>query len=113
MIDGGNVVQPFVKDGRARALAITGDARSPALPDVPTARESGMADYVIYGWQGVLAPTGTPQAVIDRLSADIGKVLAAADLSSRLSAQGTEPAYQPAADFRAYIAAVNRADQIS
>lgn len=105
MIDGGNVVQPFVKDGRARALVVTGDARSPALPDVPTAKESGMPDFVIYGWQGVLVPTGTPQAVIDRLSAEIGKALAAPDLKSRLSAQGTEPAYQGPTEFRAYIAA--------
>ena len=104
MIDGGNVVQPFVKDGRARALVITGDMRSPALPDVPTAKESGMPDYVIYGWQGVLAPTGTPQAVIDRLSTEIGKALAAPELKARLSGQGTEPAYQPPAEFRAYMA---------
>jgi tripartite-type tricarboxylate transporter receptor subunit TctC len=104
MVDGGNVVQPFVKDGRARALAVTGEMRSPAMPDVPTAKESGMPDFVIYGWQGVLAPTGTPQAIIDRLSAEIGKALAAPDLKSRLSAQGTEPSYQSPAEFRAYIA---------
>ena len=104
MVDGGNVVQPFVKDGRARALAVTGETRSPAMPDVPTAKESGMPDFVIYGWQGVLAPTGTPQAIIDRLSAEIGKALAAPDLKSRLSAQGTEPSYQSPAEFRAYIA---------
>ena len=105
MIDGGNVVQPFVKDGRARALASTGEARSPAMPDVPTAKESGLPDFVIYGWQGVLAPTGTPQPVIDRLSAEIAKALAAPDLKGRLSAEGTEPAYQVAAEFRSYIAA--------
>lgn len=104
MVDGGNVVQPFVKDGRARALAVTGETRSPAMPDVPTAKESGMPDFVIYGWQGVLAPTGTPQTIIDRLSAEIGKALAAPDLKSRLSAQGTEPSYQSPAEFRAYIA---------
>jgi tripartite-type tricarboxylate transporter receptor subunit TctC len=104
MVDGGNVVQPFVKDGRARALAVTGETRSPAMPDVPTAKESGMPDFVIYGWQGVLAPTGTPQAIIDRLSAEIAKALAAPDLKSRLSAQGTEPSYQSPAEFRAYIA---------
>ena len=105
MIDGGNVVQPFVKDGRAKALVVTGDSRSPALPDVPTAKESGFPDFVIYGWQGVLAPTGTPQAVIDRLSAEIGRALASPDLKNRLSAQGTEPAFQPQAEFRAYMAA--------
>jgi tripartite-type tricarboxylate transporter receptor subunit TctC len=105
MIDGGNVVQPFVKDGRARALLVTGETRSPALPDVPTAIESGMPDFVIYGWQGVLAPAGTPPAIIDKLTAEIGKALASPDLKGRLSAQGTEPAYLPPAEFRAYIAA--------
>ena len=105
MIDGGNVVQPFVKDGRAKALAMTGDARSAAIPDVPTAKESGLPDFVIYGWQGVLAPTGTPQAVIDRMSAEIAKALAAPDLKARLSGQGTEPAYLGPVEFKAYAAA--------
>jgi len=105
MIDGGNVVQPFLQDGRARALAVTGDTRSPALPNVPTAKEVGMSDFVIYGWQGVLAPTGTPQPIIDRLTREIAKALGSTDLKPRLSAQGTEPAYLPPAEFQAYIAA--------
>lgn len=104
MIDGGNVVQPFVKDGRARAIMLTGEARSAAMPDVPTAKEAGLPDLVIYGWQGVLAPTGTPQVVIDRLTAEIGKALAQPDLAARLSSQGTEPSYQNPADFRTFIA---------
>jgi len=104
MIDGGNVVQPFVLDGRARALLVTGDTRSPALPDVPSAREAGLPEFVIYGWQGVLAPAGTPQSVIDRVSREIAKALSAPELKSRLSSQGTEPAYLPPAEFRAYIA---------
>lgn len=108
MIDGGNVVQPFVKDGRARAIFVTGDARSPSLPDVPTAKESGMPDYVIYGWQGVLAPAGTPQPVIDQLSQAIARALATPELRSRLSGQGTEPAYMPPGDFRTYMAAEHR-----
>jgi tripartite-type tricarboxylate transporter receptor subunit TctC len=105
MIDGGNVVQPFVKDGRARAIFVTGDLRSPGLPDVPTAKESGMPDYVIYGWQGVLAPTGTPPAIIEQVTQAINKALATPDLKARLSSQGTEPAYMPPAEFRTYIAA--------
>jgi tripartite-type tricarboxylate transporter receptor subunit TctC len=104
MIDGGNVVQPFIKDGRARALMITGESRSASLPDVPTAKEAGYPELVIYGWQGVLAPTGTPGPILERLSAEVGKALAQPDLSSRLSAQGTEPSYQNATDFRAFIA---------
>ena len=105
MIDGGNVVQPFIKDGRARALLVTGDTRSPALPDVPTSKEAGLPQFVIYGWQGVLAPKDTPLPIIDRLSAEIKKALESPDLKNRLSAQGTEPAYLPSLEFRSYISA--------
>ena len=73
-----------------------------------TAREAGLTDFVIYGWQGVLAPTGTPAEVVDRLNADIGKALADPALRARLSGQGTEPAFTSAADFRAFIAAENK-----
>jgi tripartite-type tricarboxylate transporter receptor subunit TctC len=105
MVDGGNVVQPFVKDGRARAIVMTGETRSAAMPDVPTAKEAGMPEFVIYGWQGVLAPTGTPPAVIERLSQEISRALAQPDLKNRLSGQGTEPAYLPPTEFRTYISA--------
>jgi len=105
VIDGGNVVQPFVTAGTARALAITGEARSAAQPNVPTAKEAGMADFVIYGWQGVLAPAGTPQAIVDQLNAAIGKALADPALASKLSSQGTEPAYTSAAQFGDFIKA--------
>ena len=104
LIDGGNVVQPFVKDGRARALMITGESRSAAMPDVPTAKEAGLPDLVIYGWQGVLAPTGTPAPVLERLSSEIAKALADSDLAGRLAGQGTQPAYQNAAEFGGFIA---------
>ena len=103
MVDGGNVVQPFVRDGRARALMMTGEARSAANPDLPTAKEAGLPDFVIYGWQGVLVPTGTSPAVIERLSQEVARALAAPDLKMRLSAQGTEPAYLPPAQFQAFI----------
>jgi len=108
MIDGGNVVQPFVTAGTVRAIAMTGEQRAASAPNVPTAREAGLSDFVIYGWQGVLAPAGTPAEVIDRLNADIGKALADPALRSRLSGQGTEPAFSSAADFRAFIAAENK-----
>ena len=108
MIDGGNVVQPFVTAGTVRAIAMTGEQRAASAPTVPTAREAGLTDFVIYGWQGVLAPTGTPAEVVDRLNADIGKALADPALRARLSGQGTEPAFSSAADFRAFIAAENK-----
>lgn len=104
LIDGGNVVQSFVQQGTVRALATTGDARSPSFPNVPTAKESGLPDFVIYGWQGVLAPTGTPVAVVDRLTAAIKQVLAMPELSAKLAGQGTDPAFMSAADFGNFIA---------
>ena len=105
VIDGFNVVQPSVAGGRARAIGITGDTRSPAMPDVPTMKESGLPDLVIYGWQGVFAPAATPPVIIERLSAEVARALANPALKSRLSGQGTEPAYQPPAQFRTYITA--------
>jgi tripartite-type tricarboxylate transporter receptor subunit TctC len=108
MIDGGNVVQPFVTAGTVRAIAMTGEQRASSAPNVPTAREAGLSDFVIYGWQGVLAPAGTPGDVIERLNADIGKALADPALKARLSGQGTEPAFTSAADFRAFIATENK-----
>ena len=105
MIDGGNVVQPFVRDGRARAIFMTGEARSPANPDLPSAREAGLGDFVIYGWQGVLAPSATPPMVVERLAQEIAKALAAPELKARLSAQGTDPAWLAPAQFQVFIAA--------
>lgn len=108
MIDGANVMTNFVRDGRLRAIYTTGEARSPAYPDVPTARESGLADMIVYGWQGVLAPTGTPGAIIERLSQEVARALALPDLRGRLVSQGTEPAPQSPAQFAAFLAAEHK-----
>lgn len=104
MIDAGNAVQAFVKDGRARVIFTTGEVHLPGW-DAPTAREAGFPDLVIHGWQGVLAPAGTPAAVVDSWSAEIGRALAHPELSARLSAQGTEPQHQDAASFRRFVQA--------
>ena len=60
---------PLVRDGRLRALAVTGEHRLPSLPEVPTLTEAGMPGLVILGWHGVFAPAGTPEAELDRLEA--------------------------------------------
>jgi len=81
---------PFVKAGRVRALAITGSTRSPVMPDVPTMAEAGLKNYVAVGWQGIMAPAGTPPAVVAQLNAEINKALADPALRSTLTSQGLE-----------------------
>jgi len=103
VIDGFNVVQPSVASGKARAIAITGDTRSPVMPDVPTMKEFGLGDLVIYGWQGVLAPAGTPPSIIEKLTQEVARALANPALKARLSGQGTEPSYLNPVQFRSYI----------
>jgi tripartite-type tricarboxylate transporter receptor subunit TctC len=103
VIDGFNVVQPSVASGKARAIAITGDTRSPVMPDVPTMKEVGLGDLVIYGWQGVLAPAGTPPPIIEKLTQEVARALANPALKARLSGQGTEPSYLNPVQFRSYI----------
>lgn len=66
---------PMIEAGQVRALAVTSAARWPSVPDVPTMKEQGFADFVIQGWYGVVAPTGTPQAVVDRLNKEFNAVL--------------------------------------
>ena len=103
VIDGFNVVQPSVASGKVRAIAITSDTRSPAMPHVPTMKEAGLGDLVIYGWQGVLAPASTPSAIIEKLTQEVARALANPALKARLSGQGTEPSYLNPAQFRSYI----------
>lgn len=80
----------LIKGGKLRALAVTGTRRSAALPDVPTAREAGMKDLVVTTWNGVLAPAGTPQDVIERLHAALAAAVADPDIKARLAAVGAE-----------------------
>lgn len=87
-----NVVA-HIKAGKLRALAVSGDARMPALPNVPTFTEGGVPGVSLKTWQGVAAPTGTPKQIIDRLSGEIAKLVALADTKEKLNAQGFEPYY--------------------
>lgn len=69
-----------IKGGRIRALAISGEARAPGLPDVPTFKEAGFGGYAGYSWTGVAAPAGTPAEVVARLQSEVQKALAAPDM---------------------------------
>jgi tripartite-type tricarboxylate transporter receptor subunit TctC len=81
---------PYVKAGKVRALAITGQVRSPVMPDVPTMAEAGLKNYVAVGWQGVMTTAGTPPATIARLNSEINKILADPELRGSLTSQGLE-----------------------
>jgi tripartite-type tricarboxylate transporter receptor subunit TctC len=94
---------PHVKSGRLRAIAVTSAKRSPAAPDLPTIAESGVPGYEAVAWFGVLAPAGTPPAIVKKLNAEIIKVLKSPDVAERLSSQGAEPVSNTPEQFSAYI----------
>ena len=85
-----NVVA-HIKAGRVKGLASSGAHRSPVLPQVPTFPEAGLPGFEVSFWQGVLAPAGTPKAIIDKLSAEIGRILALPEMREKLASQGAEP----------------------
>jgi len=80
-----------IKGGRLRALSITGPSRTPALPDVPTANESGLPGFEADFWIGLFAPAGTPRPIVTRLNAEVNKILNAADLKARYESLGIVP----------------------
>lgn len=82
--------KPLFQGGRIRSIAVTADKRSPAMPEVPTMAEAGLKDFDVTSWFGLLAPAGTPAAIITRVNAETVKVLLRADVKATLSAQGLE-----------------------
>ena len=84
-------VTPFVRDGRVRALAIVGEKRSPALPDVPTLAELGISGSDIIAWVGFVAPAGTPKAIIKKLSTETAAMLQDEKVRQRLTNLGVAP----------------------
>ena len=82
---------PVVQSGKLKPLAITGKERSPLLPNVPTARESGVSDYEVTAWFGIFAPAGTPAPVVSRLNTELTAVLKAPEMQKRLRELGAEP----------------------
>jgi tripartite-type tricarboxylate transporter receptor subunit TctC len=85
------LVTPSIKAGKLRAIAVTGERRSPALPNVPTMIESGLPGFVAGSWYGVFAPAGTPAKVIDRLNAAIREACDQADVRRQFAVQGLDP----------------------
>ncbi len=97
-------VVPQLKAKRLRALAITSASRSALMPELPTFAEAGLKGYEVTGWYGVVAPSGTPREIINRLHADITRTLAQPDVVQTLGSFGLEPAPANSPDaFTAYL----------
>jgi tripartite-type tricarboxylate transporter receptor subunit TctC len=96
---------PLVRDGKLRALAVTSATRFPAVPDLPTMIEAGYPGFVSILSIGLMAPAGTPPAIIEKLHQDTVKALAPADVRKRLSNIGMEVIGGSPAEFAAAIAA--------
>ena len=94
---------PHVKSGRLRALAVTTTARSNALPDVPTASESGLPKFETSSWHGMLAPAGTPRAIVTKLHAEFVKAITQPEVKERLNAQGLDVVASTPEQFDAHI----------
>ena len=86
--DSASTSLPHVQSGRLRGLAVTGDARLPMIADVPTMVEAGVPGFVVNGWYAVLAPAGTPAAIVERVSREIAAVVGQADVRQQLQAGG-------------------------
>jgi tripartite-type tricarboxylate transporter receptor subunit TctC len=89
--------------GRLRALAVTAKTRSPQLPDVPTAAESGLPGFENIGWFGLFAPAGTPKDVLAKIQRDTAAVLGETDIKARLYVQGMQPVGNSSAEFAAAL----------
>ena len=83
-------IMPRIKGGRVKAIAVTGKTRLAALPEVPTFAEAGMTDFDVKYWYGTLAPAATPKEIVGKLSAEIGRILASAEMKERLVSQGMD-----------------------
>ena len=98
-----NTVRQHVTSGKLVALATTGDRRSPFAPDLPTLAEAGLSDFKAGTWYGVLALAGTPRPVIQRLNAELNRILAGNDFKELLATTGAEPANNTPEQFGQFM----------
>ena len=96
-------IAPQAKAGKVRALAVTGPARTPLFPDLPTVAEAGVPGYEVTTWGGVIAPAGLPPAVLARLSADLTRACAGATVKDKLATVGNQCVGGTPAEFSAFI----------
>jgi tripartite-type tricarboxylate transporter receptor subunit TctC len=100
---GGAIQQ--IRQGRVRAIAVTGKQRASALPDVPTMAEAGLPGYEITSWYGLIAPAGTPDDIIGRLHGAMVKIISNPDIRQKILASGSEPATNTPAELQTMMRA--------
>jgi tripartite-type tricarboxylate transporter receptor subunit TctC len=94
---------PHIRSGRLRALAVSGQARSPAVPDVPSFSEAGMPGFEVRSWYGLVAPGGTPKPIVDKVSAELARIVSSTEMRDKLSTQGVEPYVNSAEAYTALL----------
>jgi tripartite-type tricarboxylate transporter receptor subunit TctC len=103
MIDAVTAMKGHIDAGQVRALATTGTARSAVLPAVPTAGEAGVPGYEATIWLGIMAPAGTPRDIVDRLNAEIGRIIAKPAIRDAWARQGAVPMTMTPPQFETYL----------
>ena len=96
-------VMPHVLAGKLKAIAISGETRIPALPQIPTFTEAGLPGFNARTWYGILVPAGTAKRIVDKLSAEIGRMLATPDFKEKLASQGFDPFVSTPGQFAALM----------
>lgn len=100
-----STVEPYVKSNRMRVLAVLDSKRLPAMPDVPTSAEAGMPQLLIVNWYVLMAPAATPRAIIERLNAEVVKVMQAPETRTYLAGIGGEPISSTPGEAAAFLRA--------
>ena len=103
MFDAVTTMSEHAKTGRVKALGTTGKARSSVLPNVPTVAEAGVPGYEAVIWLGLMAPKGTPPAIVSRLNAEITKIQNRPEVRQESASQGALPLVMPPDDFGRYL----------
>jgi tripartite-type tricarboxylate transporter receptor subunit TctC len=103
MIDNMPALLPYVKAGSLRAIAVASEDRAAAAPDIPTFEQAGLKGYVITAWKGLMAPTGTPPAIINKLHDAVVKVLKKPEMQKKLVDLGADPVGNTPEQFAAQI----------
>jgi tripartite-type tricarboxylate transporter receptor subunit TctC len=103
MFDAVPTMTDHIKSGKVKAIATTGLARSTVLPEVPTVNESGLPKYEAVIWLGFMAPKGTPAAIVNKLNAEVRRIVADPEVKKAWARQGVTPLSMGTAEFAKYL----------